>query len=181
MTTLSIGAETDRDVINAKAQAAMAEARYPLNVTLKNETGRMLILPEVQLRLAPASRQTMAIDDERKLTRIVSSLAQIAHLTKTSPLVTLTLDGVSEPAPTPEPAPKPAPSPTQAPAPAPAAVTPELTEPTVTVVQDDDEHFIVELDGVRFEPNRNQVRDDGTLTAGGKKALADAQAKQRAN
>lgn len=173
MTKLSIGAETDRDVINAKAQAAMAEARFPLNVTLKNETGRMLILPEVKLRLTPASLQAMVLKDARTLTRIVSSLAQIAHLTKTTPLVTLTLEGASVPVPTPKPTPKPAP--------APAAATPEPTEPAVTVVQDDDDHFIVELDGVRFEPNRNQVRDDGTLTAGGKKALADAQAKQRAN
>ena len=49
---------------------------------------------------------------------------------------------------------------------------------TVTVVQDDEDAFIVELNGVRFEPTRNQVRDDGTLTAGGVKEYEAARAGQ---
>ena len=49
-------------------------------------------------------------------------------------------------------------------------------DPAVTIVQDDDEAFIVEVQGVRFEPLRNQVREDGTLTAGGLKAFEEAKA-----
>ncbi|HAR08414.1 MAG TPA: hypothetical protein DCR98_08390, partial [Cobetia sp.] len=49
-------------------------------------------------------------------------------------------------------------------------------DPEVTVVQDDEQAFVVELQGVRFEPNRNQVREDGTLTAGGLKAFDEAKA-----
>lgn len=43
------------------------------------------------------------------------------------------------------------------------------------VVQDDDEGFYVQYQGKVFEINRNQIRDDGTLTAGGLKAYEAAE------
>ncbi|MCY1562899.1 hypothetical protein D9M68_1003610 [compost metagenome] len=50
----------------------------------------------------------------------------------------------------------------------------------VTVIQDDEAAYIVELNGIRFEPNRNQVRADGTLTAGGVKIYEAAKARAEA-
>lgn len=46
----------------------------------------------------------------------------------------------------------------------------------VTVIQDDDEGFVVEKEGVRFSPPRNTVRKDGTLTKAGEKAFEAAKA-----
>lgn len=45
---------------------------------------------------------------------------------------------------------------------------------TVEVVQDDEEAYRVSYKGKTFEVNRNQVRKDGTLTAGGLKAYEKA-------
>ena len=45
---------------------------------------------------------------------------------------------------------------------------------TVEVVQDDEEAFRVSYKGKTFEVSRNQVRKDGTLTAGGLKAYEQA-------
>lgn len=42
------------------------------------------------------------------------------------------------------------------------------------VVQDDEDAFKVRYKGVIVDINRNQLRDDGTLTAGGIKAYEDA-------
>ncbi|WP_445364963.1 hypothetical protein ACJJJB_11665 [Microbulbifer sp. ANSA001] len=44
----------------------------------------------------------------------------------------------------------------------------------VKVIQDDEEGFVVELEGIQFAPARNQVREDGTLTSGGLKAFESA-------
>lgn len=43
------------------------------------------------------------------------------------------------------------------------------------VVQDDEEAFRVTYKGKTFEINRNQLREDGTLTAGGMKAYEKAE------
>lgn len=45
---------------------------------------------------------------------------------------------------------------------------------TVEVVQDDEEAYKVSYKGKTFEVNRNQVRKNGTLTAGGMKAYEQA-------
>lgn len=47
-------------------------------------------------------------------------------------------------------------------------------EDKVEVVQDDEEAFKVSYKGKTFEVSRNQVRKDGTLTAGGLKAYEQA-------
>lgn len=186
MITLTISARERRDVMDAKAEAALADATFPLEVTLKNETSRALILPEVGLKLSAADKQTLTLQGDKRLRRLISNLAQIAHLVKAAPLATLTLvgDSASRAAPAappkvPAPAARPVP-PTPAPAPEPAA---KPAPDQVRVIRDDDEAYVVELDGVQFEPQRNQVRDDGTLTPGGKRAFADAKKanKQRAN
>lgn len=53
--------------------------------------------------------------------------------------------------------------------------TVETDSGKATVVVDNDEEFKVEYKGKTFEINRNQIRDDGTLTAGGLKAYEKAE------
>lgn len=43
-----------------------------------------------------------------------------------------------------------------------------------TVVKDDEDNFVVNYQGVEFPINRNQIREDGTLTPGGLKAFKAA-------
>lgn len=50
----------------------------------------------------------------------------------------------------------------------------EKNEDVAHVVVDNEEDFQVEYKGVQFEINRNQIREDGTLTAGGLKAYKAA-------
>lgn len=52
---------------------------------------------------------------------------------------------------------------------------PEADSEVAEVVQDDDKAFMVNYKGKTFEINRNQIRGDGTLTAGGKKAYDKAE------
>lgn len=162
MSTLSIGADMERDVISAKARDAFRA--FPVSVTLRNETARALILPEVKIKMPANSAQTIHFEDEKRMKRAVSSLAQIAHLVNASPLATLTTVNVAQPDHQND-----------------AHETAYSTDnERVRVIHDDAERFVVELNGVQFEPNRNQVREDGTLTAGGRKVYASAQEK-RAN
>lgn len=53
-------------------------------------------------------------------------------------------------------------------------VSEQKDEDKVEVVQDDEEAFRVSYKGKTFEVSRNQVRKDGTLTAGGRKAYEKA-------
>lgn len=50
----------------------------------------------------------------------------------------------------------------------------EVESEVAEVVQDDEDAFMVKYKGKTFEINRNQIREDGTLTAGGKKAYDKA-------
>ncbi|WP_106478112.1 hypothetical protein [Phytohalomonas tamaricis] len=50
----------------------------------------------------------------------------------------------------------------------------DLDSDKAEVVQDDDEDFKVRYKGVIVDISRNQMREDGTLTAGGIKAYEDA-------
>lgn len=70
----------------------------------------------------------------------------------------------------------PAEAPKEAPAePAKEETPPESSDSDVaTVVVDDGDDFQVVYKGVQFEINRNQIREDGTLTAGALKAYKAA-------
>jgi len=166
MSTLSISANIDRDAISKNAAAAFAGVTYPVSVTLKNQTPRTLILPEVKIRLNPGASEEVEFPDVGRMRRVVSSLAQIAHLTNATPLVDISAKVNNSPRQGTKPA-----TPTTGFV---AAAEPEK----VRIIHDDGERFLVELNGVQFEPARNQVREDGTLTPGGRKAFSDAQAKR---
>lgn len=141
---------------NALARELFADSEYPLEVIAANSAPFNLSLPEARLGLKPLATERVVFADFSRLQRAVSSLSQIAELNKMAELVTF------------------------------EAYTGEDQEGggsgqpdagAVTVIQDEGQTYVVEFNGVRFEPNRNQVRDDGTLTAGGLKAYEAAKAK----
>ena len=147
---------------NALARELFAGSEYPLEVVATNSAPFNLSLPEARLGLKPLATERVVFADFSRLQRAVSSLSQIAELNKMAELVTF------------------------------KAYTGEGQEGgegggsgqpdagAVTVIQDEGQTYVVEFNGVRFEPNRNQVRDDGTLTAGGLKAYEAAKAKAEA-
>ena len=147
---------------NALARELFADSEYPLEVIAANSAPFNLSLPEARLGLKPLATERVVFADFSRLQRAVSSLSQIAELNKMAELVTF------------------------------EAYTGEDQEGgegggggqpdagAVTVIQDEGQTYVVEFNGVRFEPNRNQVRDDGTLTAGGLKAYEAAKAKAEA-
>lgn len=147
---------------NALARELFADSEYPLEVIAANSAPFNLSLPEARLGLKPLATERVVFADFSRLQRAVSSLSQIAELNKMAELVTF------------------------------KAYTGEDQEGgegggsgqsdagAVTVIQDEGQTYVVEFNGVRFEPNRNQVRDDGTLTAGGLKAYEAAKAKAEA-
>ena len=161
--TLVIGAPSlsGKDA-NALARELFADSEYPLEVIAANSAPFNLSLPEARLGLKPLATERVVFADFSRLQRAVSSLSQIAELNKMAELVTF------------------------------KAYTGEDQEGgegggggqpdagAVTVIQDEGQTYVVEFNGVRFEPNRNQVRDDGTLTAGGLKAYEAAKAKAEA-
>ena len=161
--TLVIGAPSlsGKDA-NALARDLFAGSEYPLEVVAANSAPFNLSLPEARLGLKPLATERVVFADFSRLQRAVSSLSQIAELNKMAELVTF------------------------------EAYTGEDQEEgegggsdqpdagAVTVIQDEGQTYVVEFNGVRFEPNRNQVRDDGTLTAGGLKAYEAAKAKAEA-
>ncbi len=176
MTRLVIGAPVlGQDGANQKAKAAFSGAEFPLNVKVVNKMTVTLSLPEANIKLRPLASGVATFRNFDRLQRAVSSLEQIAKLNNAKALVELDAgeaDGETEPGAGDE---------TAGEGGGQTATGGETGDsqsgdPAVTIVQDDEEAFIVEVQGVRFEPLRNQVREDGTLTAGGLKAFEEAKA-----
>ncbi|PAU79222.1 hypothetical protein [Halomonas salipaludis] len=173
---------------NQKAKEAFSGAEFPLTVNVANKMTITLSLPEAGIKLRPLASGVATFRDYDRLQRAVSSLEQIARLNNAAQLVIL--EAAEPSAEEAKAAAEPAPEgdagetgDTSGSGDGDSAggdgteQTPEGgVEVAVTIVQDDEQAFVVELDGVRFEPLRNQVREDGTLTAGGLKAFEEAKA-----
>lgn len=177
MTILVIGAlSLSGQCANTLCKELFAGAVYPLEAEIKNLTPINLALPEARLHLAPMACVKTTFPDFARLQRATSSLRQIAELNQMAAIVSISA-GEQQPAELVEPVVQTAdeaePVAEQAPDEAPAAGV-------VTIVQDDEKDYVVELEGVRFTPNRNQVREDGTLTAGGVKLFEEAKAQAAA-
>lgn len=154
---------------NEAAKQAFSGAEFPLTLTVTNKMTVVLSLPEAGIKLRPLASGVATFRNFDRLQRAVSSMEQIARLNNAKALVELQAgeddeagEGASEVG--------------DEQTAAPGTERAGTNEPKVAVVQDDDEAFVVELQGVRFEPSRNQVREDGTLTAGGLKAFEQAKA-----
>lgn len=163
MTRLVIGAPViGQEGANQRASATFSGAEFPLAVAVVNRMTITLSLPEAGLRLGPLASGVATFHHFDRLQRVVSSLEQIARLNNAPVLVEIgSIDAMEQ-------------VPTQAPTE--GGSNGSRGDEAVTIVQDNEEAFIVEFQGVRFEPLRNQVREDGTLTAGGRKAFEDARA-----
>lgn len=103
--TLLIGAKTDNTDLIAK----LATSQFPLAIKLTNHLPRNLSLPEAHLFLSPLHGKGEAmIKSFADLTRLISSLEQIAFLNNHDHAVTLddlTPDAVVVPVAAPAPAP----------------------------------------------------------------------------
>ena len=157
---------------------------------VENLTAINLALPEARLNLKPLATASVVFADFARLQRAVSSLRQIAELNQMAGIVSISAgEQVEEPETDAEQAARlqaeaeaeaKAAAEAEAEAEAEAARLAALQPKAVTVIQDDEKDYVVELDGIRFTPNRNQVRDDGTLTAGGVKIYETAKAEAEA-
>jgi len=157
---------------NEAAKQAFSGAEFPLTLTATNKMTVVLSLPEAGVKLRPLASGVATFRNFDRLQRAVSSMEQIARLNNAKALVELQAGEDDEVDEAGEGASEAGDGQTAAP----GAEGASTNEPKVAVVQDDDEAFVVELQGVHFEPSRNQVREDGTLTAGGLKAFEQAKA-----
>lgn len=194
MNRLQIGMPAfGKAVANEAAKQAFSGSEYPLSVTVINKMTITLSLPEAGIKLSPLARATAVFQSFDRLQRAVSSLEQIAVLNSAKELVVIECEAAEDEeteaqAQADREAKEKAAAEEKAKAESEAEAErqriaeeqrkqqAEGGDTAVTVVQDDDEAFIVEVQGVRFEPSRNQVRDDGTLTPGGVKAFEEAKA-----
>lgn len=188
MTILVIGAlSLSGKCANTLCKELFAESVYPLEAEVENLTAINLALPEARLHLKPLATASVVFPDFARLQRAVSSLRQIAELNQMADIVSISAgEQVEEPEKAPETDAEQA-ARLQAEAEAKAKADEEeaarlaaLQPKAVIIVQDDEKGYVVELDGIRFTPNRNQVRDDGTLTAGGVKIYETAKAEAEA-
>lgn len=167
MARLIIGAPSlGKEGANKQAVAVFGSAAFPLSVEIINKMTITLSMPEAGGTFRPLATRVATFKSFDRLQRAVSSFEQVAKLNKARALVEIvTQDGESAPED----------ERSDATAAGDAGGTDDGS-PVVTVVQDDEAAYIVELQGVSFEPLRNQVREDGTLTAGGLKAFEEAKA-----
>lgn len=184
MTRLVIGAPVlGQDGANQKVKAAFSGAEFPLTLVVTNKMTVTLSLPEAGIKLRPLGNGVATFRNFDRLQRAVSSMEQIAKLNNAKALIELDSG---------EDADEDADEPDQDEGGATDSeggnqVTTEGEaggnqggDLTATIVQDDEKAFVVEVKGVRFEPLRNQVREDGTLTAGGLAAFEEAKAAAKA-
>lgn len=173
-----------RPVANEDAKRLFRDQQFPLNVVVANRLTVVLSLPEAGIKLDPMARAITKFSDFDRLQRTVSSLEQIARLNDVPEVATLALEVASDEQ-EPESEPQGGADGTTGTeggegdatgAEEGGAGDTAPAKASVNIVQDDDEAFIVELDGVQFEPQRNQVRDDNSLTNGGIAAFKEAKA-----
>lgn len=159
MTVLVIGASISNR-IDASQQVAglFQELEFPCDLEIKNLTFRDLVIPELGcFEIKAYQKKQVTFNDIGLLKRVVSSMAQIARLNSFSQIAHIgsNVDEIDtgvdmEKAQLAEPA----------------------TEPRsygdVTVLQELDGGFLqVQVDGLTFEIRKTQLREDGSLTAGG--------------
>jgi hypothetical protein len=176
MTRLVIGRPVvGKTGANEAAKQAFSGEKFPLTVRVVNKMTVVLSLPEAGIKLRPLASGVATFRDFDRLQRAVSSLEQIARLNNAKALVELVAGETAGEADQESGGETTGEGGGQASSESEADGN-QSGDPAVTVIQDDDEAFIVEVQGVRFEPLRNQVWEDGTLTAGGLKAFEEAKA-----
>lgn len=129
-----------------------------------------LSLPEAGIKLTPLASTIAVFSDFDRLQRTVSSLEQIARLNDVPEVAML---GIEDADAATDDAPESAPQDHDEGG---GVAKQDAGQLTAAIIQDDDEAFVVELEGVQFEPQRNQVRDDNSLTSGGIAAFNEAKA-----
>lgn len=163
----SISCRTDA---SQNVDNVFAAEDFPCCLNIQNHTVTRLILPELKALDIPALSSVEAeFSDLGLLKRVVSSLAQISRLNNYQAMATIYAFGadlsgneqqIQDPveeviAP-------------QADAPALAAESSNDGETYATLIEElENGSLLVEVDGVQFEVKKNQLRENGSLTAGG--------------
>lgn len=167
----SISSRTDA---SSTVENIFSAGDFPCTLNVQNHTVTRLILPELKSLDIPGLGLVQAdFQDIGVLKRVVSSLAQISRLNRFSVMATISsLDLVEAETEETEQA---------DPAAAPLNETPEskqqeAEEITATIVEElPGGHLLVAVGEVQFEVKKGQVRENGTLTAGGMTAYQAAQ------
>lgn len=167
----SISSRTDA---SSTVETIFGAEDFPCTLNVKNHTVTRLVLPELKALDVPGLGSVEAVFyDIGVLKRVVSSLAQISRLNRFSCIATISsLDLLeSQPEETEQ----------AAPAAAPLNETPVINKQAddedlkATVIEDlPGGLLLVAVGDVRFEVKKGQVRENGTLTAGGMTAYQAA-------
>ncbi|MDW0357792.1 hypothetical protein Q8G38_00520 [Halomonas venusta] len=165
MARLTIGAPSlGKEGANKRALVVFGSAAFPLSVEIINKMTITLSMPEAGGTFRPLATRIATFKNFDRLQRAVSSFEQVAKLNNARTLVEIvTQDDES------------APDDKQSDWAGGDSDSGDGS-PVVKILQDNEEAFVVELQSVSFEPLRSQVREDGTLTAGGLKAFEEAKA-----
>ena len=163
----SISSRTDA---SSTVENIFSAEDFPCTLNIQNHTVTRLILPELKaLDVTGLGSVDAHFNDIGLLKRVVSSLAQISRLSNFSRIATICSPDFLETEKSPE---------LEA-APAATTQTNEAPEDQKKEVQDDDEItatvieelpggvLCVAANGIQFEVKKNQLRENGTLTAGG--------------
>lgn len=179
---IKIGASiSSRSDASLSVDDVFVASEFPRNLTIQNHAAFRLVLPELKaMDIAPLTSREAHFKDLGTLKRVVSSLAQISRLQSFDLLATVY---AVEPVQEPETPVEPEPQATVTTEPEPQAT--ETTEATSTQPDDGQVYavLVAELEGgyirvavgdVQFDIRNTQLREDGSLTAGGLTAYETA-------
>lgn len=155
----SISSRTDA---SAEVEKVFVVSDFPMTLVIQNHIASRLVLPELKaLDIPPMSSQEANFADLGLLKRVVSSMAQIARLHGYTRIATVyTMEPPEQEATT-----------TSAPA-------DDGQVYAVLVEEREGGILLVAVGDVQFEIKYNQLREDGSLTAGGVTAYEAALASQ---
>lgn len=167
---INIGASiSDRTDASQQVEVIFAEGEFPRSLSIQNHLSTRLVLPELKaLDIAPLNSSEAHFKDLGTLKRVVSSIAQIARLNSFPLVATIyALESPQEPDPV---NPFTETSELQATDTQSSETTAEAdsNEVYAVLVETLESGFIrVAVDGVQFQIKNTQLRENGSLTAGG--------------
>lgn len=159
---IKIGASiSNRTDASEEVENVFSASEFPRSLNIQNHMPTRLVLPELKaLDIAPMTSCEAHFSDIGLLKRVVSSLAQIARLNKYPELATVYALEISQVA---------------APVEATTTTTQDSGEIYAQLIQElDGGYLLVAVGDVQFQIRNTQLRDDGSLTAGGVTAYETA-------
>lgn len=173
---INIGASiSSRTDASSTVESIFSAGDFPCTLNIENHTVTRLVLPELKGLDIPGLAATDAhFTDIGLLKRLVSSLAQISRLNQFSVMATISIPGplelendqkehAQDSLQTSETG-----TPSNVLGAGQTTSTDDIEQITATVIQElPGGVLLLAVDGVQFEVKKNQLRENGTLTAGG--------------